>query len=79
MSVINSRSKARLPVPAANPDALRAHQAAELFNVSIGTIYNWLPLIKTWTVTRPGSKRGMRYVSRASLEELVKTMTKEGL
>jgi hypothetical protein len=79
VATFNSKRKHRLPRPDATADGLRAWQAAELANVSIGTIYNWLPLLKTWTVIRPGSSRGMRFVSRASLEELMKKMTREGL
>jgi hypothetical protein len=79
MSLISSKRKTRLAFPASDQDGLRPDQAAEYKNVSVGTIYNWLPLLKTWTVTRPGSKRGMRFISRASLDELVSKMTKEGL
>jgi hypothetical protein len=79
MSLIISNRKAREPLRTSNPDALRAYQAAEFANVSIGTIYNWLPLLNTWTVNRPGVKRGIRFISKSSLEDLLKKMTKEGI
>lgn len=78
MSSITTLKPKRQPIPATG-DGLRPHQAAEVANVSVGTIYNWLPLLKTWTVTRAGRARGLRYISRASLESLVKSMTREGI
>jgi hypothetical protein len=60
-------------------DALKIAQAAELANCSTGTIRNYLPFLKTWMVLRPGQERGIRYVSRASLEEFLKNNTREGM
>jgi hypothetical protein len=79
MSVINSKRKVKSPAPVKDPDGIRPKQAAALKNVSIGTIYNILPLLETWTVVSPGSKRGMRFISRASLDAVMSKMTKEGL
>jgi hypothetical protein len=60
-------------------DALKIKQAAELANCSNSTIRNYLPFLKTWMVRRPGQKTGIRYVSRASLEEFLRANTKEGM
>jgi hypothetical protein len=79
MKLINSKQKDRQPTSASNPDGIRPKQAAAEFNVSIGTVYNLLPLVDTWTVTRPGSKRGMRFISRLSLDSLLSKMRREGV
>ncbi len=80
MSLISSKRKTKIPVPVENPDdGIRPKQAAAYKNISIGTLYNLLPLLDTWTVTRPGSKRGMRFISRASLDAVMNKMRREGL
>jgi len=80
MSLISSKRKTKIPVPVENPDdGIRPKQASAEFNVSIGTVYNILPLVKTWTVVRPGAKRGMRFLSRESFRAELSKMTKEGL
>jgi hypothetical protein len=62
-----------------NGDGLRISEAADLIGVSQGTMRNYLPFLKTWMLIRPGQTSGIRYVSRASLEEFMKGNIREGI
>jgi hypothetical protein len=67
-----------ITVPAAT-DRLRVREAAAIARVSAGMIYVWLAeeRFKSWTVTRRGFTRGVRYIDRASFEMFLRSQRDE--
>jgi hypothetical protein len=70
--MINSK-KSSLPIPIGTNDRLRTKEAAVIARVSVGLIYRWLNegRFKSWTVTRRGFTRGVRFIERRSFEEFL--------
>jgi excisionase family DNA binding protein len=76
MSLLNT-SVAPLRVGA--DDRLRPKEAAQIARVSVGMIYRWLHegRFKSWTVTRRGFERGVRYIDRSTFENFLKSQREE--
>lgn len=57
----------------ATTDRLRVKEAAALARVSVGMIYRWISegRFKSWTVTRRGYERGIRYIDKTSFDEFL--------
>lgn len=65
--------------PTGAGDRLRVKQAAEEARCSGGMIYVWIDerRFKSWTVTRRGYERGIRYIDAKSFRDFLKSQRGE--
>jgi hypothetical protein len=65
--------------PPSTGDRLRVKQAAKEAECSGGMIYAWIGegRFKSWTVTRRGYERGIRYIDAKSFRDFLKSQREE--